>query len=130
MSFDILKEECRTASFADAVRDLCDLEDRIYGGTNLFQFARTLERRHPVMQIFVGQWFPRSQDAELYGTVSDLMYQADTDFGFPIANFRLPIYTPRRSSSAAATIFDIPSKVGNWKFGNRNRIYSPARGDW
>ena len=106
MTFDVLKEERRTARFADAIRDLCDLKDGIHGSTNRFQFARALQRRHPVTQIFVGQWFPRSQDAELYGTVSDLMYQADTDFGFPISNFRLPIHTPRRSSSAAAMIFD------------------------
>ena len=106
MTFNVLKEQRRTVSFADAIRDLCDLKDGIHGRTNLFQFARALERGHPVTQIFVGQWFPRSQDAELYGTVSDLMYQAaDTDFGFPISDCQ---FMPRRSSSAAATIIDTP----------------------
>src|SRR5438477_5289603 len=70
MTFNILEQECWTASFADAISDFCDLEDRTHRRANCFQFARTLERCHPVTQIFVSQRFLPSRNAELYCTAS------------------------------------------------------------
>ena len=107
MTFDVLEEEHgATGHFADTVRDLCDLEDGIRRGANLFQFARTLQRCHPVTQIFVGQLFLRSENARLYGTVSALLYQAATDFW--ISNFRFPIANLCLDLGDCSVIFDKP----------------------
>ena len=107
VTFNVLEEECRPPRrLADAVRDLCDLEDGSYWGANLFQFARTLQRCHPVTQIFVGQLFLRSENARLYGTVSALLYQAATDCW--ISNFRFPIANLCLDLGDCSVIFDKP----------------------
>ena len=90
MTFNVLEEERRTASFADAIGDLCDLQNGIHWGVNCFQFARTLQCCHPVTQIFVGQRFLRSQNADYTARGSAFLYQGSevsiSNFRFPIAN--------------------------------------------
>jgi len=97
MTFNVLEEERRTASFADAIGDLCDLQNGIHWGVNCFHFARTLQCCHPVTQIFVGQRFLRSQNADIrHGDRLSCIKVARCRF--PISDFQLPIYNARRSA--------------------------------